>query len=104
MDFGAATDTPPVQTLELPVLPPGQEFIEVPVKRALFNAVHSLTVFVEDNHGDGEEEVTRISWMGFKGDWMKVGRGAVEVNYEAAANPRDHTMLVPGANMGMMGN
>lgn len=86
------------------MMQPGLEYIEIPVQRARFNAVHSLTVFVEDNQSDGEVDETQILWMGFRGDWMQVNRGAVEVLYEAAANPKDHTNLVPGGNMGMMGN
>lgn len=80
------------------------------MKRALFGNTYSLTLFFEDNHGSesgqgegGEEEVkTMVSYLGFKGDWVKVSREKVEVLYEKAANPRDHVMTVGGSNGGMM--
>lgn len=77
------------------------------MKRALFGNTYSLTLFFEDNHGAGEagqeEEVkTRVSYLGFKGDWVKVSREKVEVLYEKAANPRDHVMTVGGGSGGML--
>ena len=63
---------------------------EVPVKRSLFNNVQTLTLFFEDNHGDGDEDVTRVTYLGFKGEWMKVGGAPESILYEAAANPADH--------------
>lgn len=75
----------------------------MPVKRALFNNCRSLTLFFESNHSDGEEDVTGISYLGFKGTWTELRKEAVVANYEAAANPADHKNLVPGANYGAMG-
>lgn len=66
---------------------------EIPVKRALFNTVRSLALFFEDNFGDGDEEETRVSYLGFKGEWMRLSREPVSFLYEAAANPRDHKMV-----------
>jgi hypothetical protein len=57
------------------------------VKRALFGKVQSLTLFIEDNYGD---DVSRISYLGFKGDWMQLGRAPTNILYESAANPSDH--------------
>lgn len=66
--------------------------IEYPVKRALFNSTRSLALFVGENWGGGEEEVTRIGYLGFKGEWMRLNKEPVSFLYEAAANPRDHTL------------
>jgi hypothetical protein len=63
---------------------------EIPVKRALFNSVSTLSLFFEDNWSQGEEDVTRISYLAFKGEWLKLTKEPVVVNYEAAANPKDH--------------
>lgn len=72
---------------------------DIQVKRALFGKVQSLTLFVEDNYG---EDVTRMSYLGFKGDWMQLGRAPTNILYEAAANPADHT--VKGTNVNQMGS
>ena len=73
---------------------------EIPVKRALFNTVRSLDLFFEDNWSQGEEDETRISYLGFKGEWMKLSREPVNFLYEAAANPQDHK-LVSGVREGL---
>ncbi|EMD01275.1 hypothetical protein BAUCODRAFT_204619 [Baudoinia panamericana UAMH 10762] len=90
LDFGTVSSLQPTQTLELAQT---NELQEVPVKRALFNTVRSLDLFFEDNWGQGEEDITRISYIGFKGEWMKLSREPVNFLYEAAANPSDHKMI-----------
>ncbi|RPA91261.1 DUF1000-domain-containing protein [Choiromyces venosus 120613-1] len=103
MDFSSASDTQAVQTLELPIPPSGDDRImEIPVKRALFNNTRSLTLFFENNHSNGEE-VTVISYLGFKGDWTELKKEHVVATYEAAANPADHKNLVSGAKYGSLG-
>jgi len=47
-------------------------------------------LFFESNHGDGEEDVTRLSWLAFKGDFLRLNREGVSVLYESAARPEDH--------------
>ena len=89
LDFTTAADLTPTQTLELAQ---SNEIQEVPVKRALFNTVRSLDLFFEDNWGAGEEEETRVRYLGFKGEWMKLSREPVSFLYEAAANPKDHQL------------
>ncbi|KAK1812879.1 hypothetical protein LTR12_012763 [Friedmanniomyces endolithicus] len=98
LDFSTAASLPATQTLELAQ---SNEVQEVPVKRALFNTVRSLDLFFEDNWGQGEEDVTRVSYIGFKGEWMKLSREPVNFLYEAAANPADHKMVSGvGARLG----
>lgn len=65
----------------------------MPVKRALFNTVRSLDLFFVDNWSRGEEDCTTVEYLGFKGEWMHLNRGPVDVMYEAAANPSDHKMV-----------
>lgn len=80
------------------------EVQEVPVKRALFNSVRHLTLFFESNHGDGDEDVTRVGFVALKGDWLKLIREPVEVMYESAARPTDHKVDGVGvAGMGTSG-
>lgn len=114
LDFDAVHDMKPTQELH-----PGQssEIQEIPVKRALFNNVHHLTLFFPDNYGssgagndggssddsdsDDEDWVpTRLTYLGFKGEWSQQGRAPVQILYEAAANPSDHKTLASAMNMG----
>jgi hypothetical protein len=91
MDFDTASDATPTQELSISQT---SEVQEIPVKRAHFNTTHSLALFFEDNWSAGEEEETRISYLAFKGDFMKLNKEPVSVMYEAAANPSDHKTIV----------
>ncbi|KAK5132648.1 hypothetical protein LTR08_008770 [Meristemomyces frigidus] len=79
LDFFTVSSLPATQTLELAQT---NDVQEVPVKRALFNTVRSLDLFFEDNWSQGEEDVTRISYVGFKGEWMKLNREPINFLYE----------------------
>ncbi|KAK4251675.1 PITH domain-containing protein [Corynascus novoguineensis] len=95
VDFGVAEETSGTQEFELSRT---GEVQELPVRRARFNAVRRLTLFFPDNFGDGEEDVTRISYIGFKGEWMQLGRAPANILYEAAANPGDHKIKGTSVN------
>jgi len=87
LDFSTLSNSSapkPAQTLELPQ---SNDIQDLGVKRALFNSVHSLTLFVEANWGD---DTSVLRYLGFRGDWIKVQREAVNVLYEKAARPEDH--------------
>ncbi|TVY57181.1 PITH domain-containing protein P35G2.02 [Lachnellula cervina] len=96
LDFSTASDLSPTQQFELSQT---SEIQDIAVKRALFGKVQSLTLFVEDNYGD---DVSRLSYLGFKGDWMQLGRAPTNILYEAAANPNDHT--IKGTSVNQMGS
>lgn len=49
------------------------------MKRAKFGKVQRLALFFPDNFGDGEEDVTRISYLGFKGEWTQIGRAPANI-------------------------
>jgi hypothetical protein len=90
MDFDTASEKAPTQELSVSQT---NEVQEIPVKRAHFNTTRSLALFFEDNWSGGEEDVTRISYLAFKGDFMKLNKEPVNVLYEAAANPSDHKTI-----------
>ncbi|KAH6722186.1 PITH domain-containing protein [Leptodontidium sp. 2 PMI_412] len=96
IDFSAASELSPTQEFKLSQT---SEVQDIQVKRALFGKVQSLTLFVEDNYG---EEQSRVSYLGFKGDWMQLGRAPSNIIYEAAANPSDHA--VKGTAVNQMGS
>ena len=88
LDFSSdPSSAKPTQTFELAQT---SEVQDLNVKRALFGSVQALALFFEDNWSAGEEDVTRLSYVGFKGDWMRLNREPVEVLYESAARPSDH--------------
>lgn len=93
LDFGAAADLLPTQTLELART---NEVQDVPVKRQLFNNAYNVTLFFEENFG---ADATEVFYLGLKGDFMRLNRDPVEVLYEAAANPQDHKPIVGISNM-----
>ncbi|KAL7808331.1 60S ribosomal protein L3 [Trichoderma aethiopicum] len=99
MDFSAAEEETPVQVIELSQT---SEVQEIPVKRALFGSVQRLVLFFVDNFSDGEEDVSRISYLGFKGEWTRLGKAPTNIIYEAAAQPGDHK--VKGTSVNEMGS
>lgn len=96
LDFSAAEDTQPLQVLELSQTSDVQE---IPVKRALFGKVHRLVLFFVDNFGD---DVSRVSYVGFKGEWTRLGKAPANILYEAAPQPGDHK--VKGTSVNEMGS
>lgn len=91
MDFETASEANPTQVLSISQT---SEIQEIPVKRAYFNTTRSLALFFEDNWSNGEEDETRMSYLAFKGDFMRLNKEPVSVLYEAAANPSDHKSIV----------
>lgn len=98
LDFSTASEIAPTQSLDLSQTSEIQEF---PVRRALFGNTYSLTLFIEDNFGD---DVSRIYYIGFKGEFMNLSREPVEVLYEKAANPKDHVLAAGVGERGISGN
>jgi PITH domain len=101
LDFSTASELPPTQTLSLSLTSDVQE---IGLQRAKFNAVRSVTLFFEDNHSDGEEDISQVGYLGFRGDWMKLNTEAISFLYESAANPSDHVAIAGtnklGSNIG----
>ena len=95
VDFGVAEEAEGTQVLELAQTSDVQE---LPVKRAKFAQVRRLALFFPDNFGDGDEDVTRITYLGFRGEWMALGRAPATILYEAAANPSDHKLKGTAVN------
>jgi hypothetical protein len=100
LDFDTASQLAPTQKFELPQ---SNEIQPLNVQRNKFGTTRSLTLFFEDNWGHGEEDVTRISYIAFKGDFMRLNKEPVSFLYEAAANPADHQPIV-GTKLGAGSN
>ncbi|RCI16487.1 hypothetical protein L249_3274 [Ophiocordyceps polyrhachis-furcata BCC 54312] len=96
LDFTGAEETEPTQRLELAQT---SEVQDVPVRRALFGKVTHLGLLVLDNFGgDDDDEVSRISYLGFRGEWTRLGRAPEQIIYEAAPQPGDHRIRGTGLN------
>ncbi|KAK9481092.1 galactose-binding domain-like protein [Lipomyces japonicus] len=89
VDFSIASELKPDATITHSSS--SGDIIEYPLKRAIFSSMKSLTIFVEDNYGD---DVTRIEYIGLKGECKPLAKEPVITLYEAAANPKDHKNLV----------
>ncbi|KAM5465180.1 hypothetical protein MferCBS49748_005120 [Microsporum ferrugineum] len=95
LDFSTASDLAPTQTISVPQSLTGSQadVLEMPLNRALWNGTTSITMFFEDNWSHGEEDVTKVGYVGFKGDFMAVNKEPITFLYEAAANPKDHAVI-----------
>ncbi|GAA5882038.1 hypothetical protein JCM3774_005118 [Rhodotorula dairenensis] len=87
LDFDEATSLEPTQTFEVPI---SRDVVEFAVRPAKFPSVRSLTLFFPSNHG---EDTTRISYIGFKGEFSNFTRDPIITVYEAQANPADHAKI-----------
>ncbi|KPV75375.1 uncharacterized protein RHOBADRAFT_26697 [Rhodotorula graminis WP1] len=89
LDFDEATSQDVTQSFDVAVT---KEVVEYAVRPAKFPSVRSLTLFFPSNHG---EDTTRVSFVGFKGEYSALTRDPIITVYEAQANPADHAKL-PG--------
>ncbi|KAJ3414129.1 hypothetical protein HDV05_007073 [Chytridiales sp. JEL 0842] len=55
-----------------------------------FTNVRNLTLYFPENASGDEDSVTRIRYIGLKGEWEEVKRDPIITLYELAANPADH--------------
>lgn len=104
LDFNSASETPATQEFELACT---SEIQDIAVKRTKFTTCRSLSLFFEENYSGDPDELTRISYVAFKGDWMHLNREPVEFLYESAARPTDHKVdgvgLEKAGGMGLGG-
>ncbi|KAJ3102754.1 hypothetical protein HDU97_000293 [Phlyctochytrium planicorne] len=97
VDFDTVEDVTPEQEWEL-VRDPGRDIPEYPTKIAKFSNVRNLILYFPSNFGS---DVTRISYIGLKGEWTEIKKDPIITVYELAANPADHQKLKGSAFQGM---
>ncbi|RSH93496.1 hypothetical protein EHS25_007852 [Saitozyma podzolica] len=66
MDFSDAEAADPTQVLEVVE---SRDGVEYQVKAAKFASISSLTLYIPGNASDGEEDSTRIYYVGLRGSW-----------------------------------
>lgn len=85
LDFGSVADLPPIQKWDLQENLRGE--IEYPTQVTKFNGVHSIDLHLPSSFG---ADVTKIHFIGFKGEFQKAKREAVATVYESKAMLSDH--------------
>eukprot|EP00158_Paraphelidium_tribonemae_P000881 Partr_v1_DN23595_c0_g2_i1_m14349 putative PITH (C-terminal proteasome-interacting domain of thioredoxin-like) domain containing 1 len=88
VDFDLASTLTPTQEWDHLVEASAGGVIEYEVRMAKFNNVRSVTIFFDGNVGGGD--VTRVEYLGFKGEWEELKQDPVITVYELNANPADH--------------
>ena len=89
LDFEGIDGAAPAQVAELAVNEPGEGYINM--NRAPFTNITALTLFFPGNHGDEEE--TKIAYIGMQGDHTHGQRMAVNATYELIATPNDDKLF-----------
>ena len=87
IDFSIASDLP--ATCTLTTIPPTEsthhrDVTEYPLKRVNFNNVRNLTIYIESNWSDGDEDVSRLWYVGFKGEWTELKDVPLVAVYEVS--------------------
>jgi PITH domain len=87
IDFALASDLVPTETIN--TIPPTDlthyiDVAEYPIKRVNFNNVRNLTMFIEDNWSGGDEELSRLWYIGFKGEWTELKDAPLVTVYEVS--------------------
>lgn len=80
------------------VAPDTAEVVEYTLRVTKFTNVRSISIFIPSNQGGAD--ITRVYYIGFRGEWQELKKDPVITMYEAAANPADHAKIVEAHKMG----
>lgn len=105
LDFDNINDTKPTYKIEQPQVGHlGDEnvddvdessFVEHYLPRNLFQSTTQLSLFVENNWEDDEDELTKVYYIEIRGMFTSpLSKDPVITLYESAANPADHKNLL----------
>jgi len=99
VDFALAADLAATETID--IIPPTEsthvDIVEYPVRRANFNNVRDITLYIESNWSAGDEEVSRLWYLGFKGDWTPLKDTPLVAVYEVPC-PEPPSLSKPTGN------
>ncbi|KAK4685326.1 hypothetical protein P7C73_g4830, partial [Tremellales sp. Uapishka_1] len=87
LDFSDAEGGAPTQTFDVVA---AREGVEYQVKAAKFASLLSLSLYFPENDHGGDEETTRIFYVGLRGKWTPIPNRPGVIIYESAARPTDH--------------
>ena len=89
LDFSGLDGVVPAQIAELAVNEQGEGYMNM--NRAPFTNITALALFFPANHGDEEE--TKLAYIGMQGDHTHGQRMAVNATYELIATPNDDALF-----------
>ncbi len=90
VDFDSVESILPDQEWELVRDVPRQTLPEYPTKLTKFSQLRNLTLFFPNNFANSD--ITKITYIGLKGEWMPLNKNPIISMYEAAPNPADHQL------------
>lgn len=105
LDFDNVNDTKPTYKFEQPQIGHlGEEngddlddstFVEHYLPRNLFQSTTQLSLFIENNWEDDEDELTKVYYIELRGLFTSpLSKDPIITLYESAANPADHKNLL----------
>ncbi|KAH6571922.1 hypothetical protein BASA50_009965 [Batrachochytrium salamandrivorans] len=94
IDFDSVESTGCQQEWDLIETVPRNSIPEYPTRMAKFANVRNLTLFIPTNFGGSG--MTRIRYIGLKGEWTPINKDPIITIYELAANPADHKTKTGG--------
>lgn len=109
LDFDNISDTKPTFKFDQPLLGvlndddevnlDENNFVEHYLPRSLFQSTTQLTIFIENNWDDDEDELTRVYYIELRGLFQSpLSKDPIITIYESAANPADHKNLLLNEN------
>ncbi|CCH44885.1 hypothetical protein BN7_4454 [Wickerhamomyces ciferrii] len=104
LDFDNANDSKPTYKIEQPLIghhdndtntSNNDEFIEHYLPRNSFQSTTQLSLFIENNWDDDEDELTKVYYIEIRGQFTSpLSKDPIITLYESAANPADHKNLL----------
>jgi hypothetical protein len=72
-----------------------ESFVEHHLPRSQFQSTHHLTLFIQDNWDEDEDETTKLYYIELRGVFTSpLSKNPVIALYESAANPADHKNIL----------
>ncbi|ORY34886.1 PITH domain-domain-containing protein [Naematelia encephala] len=100
LDFSDVESSTPTQVLDILER---QEPVEYQTKAAKFAGVTTLTLFFPGNTSQGDEDTTKLFYIGLRGSWKPLPGKPGVIIYESAARPTDHKLETGVAEGGAWG-
>jgi hypothetical protein len=109
LDFDNASDAKPTFKFDQPLVgvlnddlevdEDNSNFVEHYLPRSAFQSTTQLSIFIQDNWDDDEDELTKVYYIELRGLFQSpLSKDPVITLYESAANPADHKNFLANEN------